>query len=1026
MRSSFLIIIIVFTTAVTKAQQQSYFHFDYITVHDGLPSDNTKKIIQDKQGFIWIGTSEGLSRYDGYHVTTFTYNPAQPHSLVNNFIYDLSEDENGNIWIATAGGWCELLYNTQTFLNEDDFKNFHGKKPDFNVQLIFADHYHHIIMGGGSAGSCILNTKDSSFEQFRLPKQDTISPGPLGFIYQDNEKLVWLVFQNYSCVYDPAKDVLYTPFNNPLAYPLIKWSRPLLRQGNTLWFGIWGSYVYAYDMHARTSKIIGKDTPGIEELTNDVQPQKMIADHAGNLWLLLFEKGVYYMDFKHNNFMVISNKANDNNSIPSQFVRDIMCDRDGNVWIATDEGIARWNNDHENFQLLPYNNYLRPSLIPQSRSNFEIDDVMENDSELWLGAYPVGLLAMKKSEPAVQRHIQIDSGNPASGMNRIINFLMKDKNGDTWISTQAGYAKYNKQCNCLKPFLLKRSDITGNAAYQVMMMMQDEQGVIWIASKKGLGKLNPKTNIVEWISLPAAHANGVPFMIYKITAQNDSVLWLATDGGLFSFNKTTKQFQQYSSVNRGDEWKVFDDCIDALFISDTVMMITSQFNGLIQFNPLNKHFKIYSTNDGLSSNNLRQLYADKYGGLWITTLNGLSRLDLKTKTFSRYDYSNGLKDLVFQNTNTFYPEKEGSVLLLDGAYILRFNPSRFVQQKITQQVTFTSVEKYDKPVFYNTPVNEVSTIHFAYNDRYFTIRFSTLSFESTSRTQYAYRMEGLDNTWHITNTPFVSYSNLSGGSYTLYVKASLDGNTWSREKELSISVSPPFWKTWWFYTACIILISATIFSFYRQRIRQLKHELHLRTKIARDLHDDVGSTLSSISMLSATAQHSLRGKEMRSAEMLIERISSSTQRILDVMDEIIWTINPKNDSLENIMIRIRSFINDIADTQGIKVNMQTDPSLEKIKFSMKLKRNFYLIFKEALNNIANHAQCKKVDISIEKNHRFILLKINDDGSGFNPAKNFEGNGLKNMQQRAHEISGEISIQSEINKGTLLVLIMPIP
>jgi ligand-binding sensor domain-containing protein len=127
MRSQLIIFLLQLFISLTGLAQQPYFQFDRITTQDGLPSDNTKRIIQDRQGFIWIGTSEGLCRYDGYHITTFTYNPAQPHSLVNNFIYDLSEDENGNIWIATAGGWCELLYNTQTFLNAKDFKNFHYK-----------------------------------------------------------------------------------------------------------------------------------------------------------------------------------------------------------------------------------------------------------------------------------------------------------------------------------------------------------------------------------------------------------------------------------------------------------------------------------------------------------------------------------------------------------------------------------------------------------------------------------------------------------------------------------------------------------------------------------------------------------------------------------------------------------------------------------------------------------------------------------------------------------------------------------
>ena len=177
----FLLLILFYNFVTVSAQQRSYFHFDRITTQEGLPSDNTKKIIQDKQGFIWIGTSEGLCRYDGYHVTTFTYNPLHSHiRLVNNFIYDLSEDENGNIWIATAGGWCELLYNTQTFLNANDFKNFHGKKPDFNVEFILGRSLSSYYYGWLYRFMHFEYKRFFFSINFIFPKQHVSSPGRIG------------------------------------------------------------------------------------------------------------------------------------------------------------------------------------------------------------------------------------------------------------------------------------------------------------------------------------------------------------------------------------------------------------------------------------------------------------------------------------------------------------------------------------------------------------------------------------------------------------------------------------------------------------------------------------------------------------------------------------------------------------------------------------------------------------------------------------------------------------------------------
>src|SRR5205085_11838577 len=198
---------------------------------------------------------------------------------------------------------------------------------------------------------------------------------------------------------------------------------------------------------------------------------------------------------------------------------------------------------------------------------------MENDSDVWMSISIAGLIVVSKNNGSPCRHIQIDSGNRASGMNRIINHILKDRNGNIWVATQEGYATCDNKHDCLVPHFLYRHDASGNLFYHVMMMFQGNDGTIWFASKKGLGKLIPPSSDIHWLSLPAANKTGVPFFINKVLPQNDSILWLATEGGLFSFNKKTEAFIRYSSDNLGKAWSAFDDCTDALFISDTVMMI---------------------------------------------------------------------------------------------------------------------------------------------------------------------------------------------------------------------------------------------------------------------------------------------------------------------------------------------------------------------------------------------------------------------------------------------------------------------
>lgn len=270
----------------------------------------------------------------------------------------------------------------------------------------------------------------------------------------------------------------------------------------------------------------------------------------------------------------------------------------------------------------------------------------------------------------------------------------------------------------------------------------------------------------------------------------------------------------------------------------------------------------------------------------------------------------------------------------------------------------------------------------------------------------------------------VNIFNLSGGNYDLTF---VNKNNQNRIK-VSFIIEPVFWEKWWFIPFVFLIISAimgfTFYFFYLIRLRQQLRTQLIRDNIARDLHDEVGSTLSSISMLSTSVKIAMENDQVRSKK-LIESIGTNAQKMLESMDDIVWAINPKDDSFENMMVRMREYAYGITDAKNISVDFKVDSQVSSTKISMQIRRNIYLIFKESINNLVKHSGCTMADITFKINRKVLIMTILDNGNGFDTEKQSNRNGLRNMTQRAKEIGGKFEIKSTIGEGTAVNFELPI-
>ena len=351
-----------------------------------------------------------------------------------------------------------------------------------------------------------------------------------------------------------------------------------------------------------------------------------------------------------------------------------------------------------------------------------------------------------------------------------------------------------------------------------------------------------------------------------------------------------------------------------------------------------------------------------------------------------------------------------------------FNPKDLKDNDFIPPVYITDFSLMNKQVNVNDsnsvlkiPIEFTKEIVLNYKQNILSFTFSALNFIHPEKNKYAYKLEEYNNNWIYTDDTkrFATYTNLDPGTYIFKVKASNNDGLWNETPtELKISITPPFWQTVWFKIFIALLIVGAAYLFYRYRIAQILLLQRIRNKIASDLHDDIGSTLNSISIFSEVAK-----KDSSRRDHALNMIGESSRKIIESMSDIVWTINPENDSFDKIIFRMRSHAHNLLKAKKIDCTFRADESLNELKLKMEIRRNLYLIFKEALNNLVKYSNAARASVLVSHQNKSVTFIIRDDGVGFDSTIEHSGNGLSNMKQRAAEIGAMLLIESAASKGT---------
>lgn len=1014
MKKLFLYLLLCCFSTTIQSQREGYA-FLKISKEDGLglASNVAYTIYQDKQGFIWVGTANGLQRFDGNRFISYGISKAEKNDLP---IADLHQ-------IIPVGKQQLLLnYGSQGkigLFNHASLEYIHipieSKTPipaknSMRLQLDSKENVFLNIYGIG------LFKYDKKVKKF-FPEKEILFPTGWypnqHFAEYKKKNQIWFVCgEKGLAVFDRTTKKLYTKEYNPLSIPLLsekyKWknlTEIYIDKRDRFWIFGWP------DKHVKTVYEYNgtslSDTNGLNSNFQYEELRYFFESKKGSLWMY-GANALYSYNQRLNKFNYYKSEFGSSIGIQYENINDMTEDRDGNIWIASDNGIYMTSDQSSQGNVVNF-------IFSETKGGIEITDILELSSGgYWLSTWGSGLLTLNKELMSYKNDLLEKMPSGLSEADKIhykqIWSLHQRKNGEIWLGCQfSKYMIYDTVTRKMQFHTVK--ELNGST---IRFITENKEGNIWMSSQRG--------DIIKYNGKQFEKVQQIGTIVRKLFFDNEGLLWVTSlNQGLYCFTKDGKKLIHHYTVSDKSNplFQKGGDDIDQL--NDSTIVYAA---GALNFiHKKSKKVTWLTVDEGLPANSVLRIRKDHKGNLWMITRNGLCRYNPINGIITPYEKKDGIV-IANLTTEADFLTKDNNILFAGSNGLIYFSPSAFSNNALPPDVAITDFKLFNHYI----PVDSLQLLpKVALNadQNSFAISFSSLSFLLRDKLTYYYKMEGLDEGWiKADRNNTVNYSFLRPGNYTF--KIYCEDNEGNRSKNISsmqLFIRPPFWRTGWFISSLLTLITLIAYTMHRLRLNKLIEVENIRTRVARDLHDDMGSTLSTINILSSMAKARI-SDSLKTGEYL-NKISDNSQRMMEAMDDIVWSIKPSNDSMQKILARMREFAINVCEAKDIMLEFQSSEEVNDVKLNMEARRDFFLIFKEAVNNAAKYANCSKIKIVASVTGKRLSLLIADDGKGFNVQEADNGNGMGNMRKRADALNGKIQINSVINTGTTIQLDIPV-
>jgi ligand-binding sensor domain-containing protein/two-component sensor histidine kinase len=1017
---------------ITATAQKTPYFIEKITTAEGLSSNKINDIEQDDNGFLWIATSDGLNRFDGTEIKQYFFHEGA-NSIPHNYVYCLRKLKRKCLAIGTQAGLSFYDGNTGTFRNFYHSQN--SKLDEYNNTIIELELDTKGYLWAASL-NCIY-VFDSLFSLkkiFNSPFKET-DAGRKRLRY--TAKMIPLSEGKVLLCLDDGWYISSAEAGavTRLEQSGFKEQLDFIRKYSTY---INGDKFEQYFPSAHVFKIFGKYLLCIKPNQDSLILMDELGHQLGSCFFpfnrypfVLWSQQVEIMDssrlfFLFHNYGLTIIPISWKNGVPaihnpypisfeSTEYNDALCDRQGNWWLATtDEGLQK---------ISPYKQSFTGGILVDDPSGEQIksetNSICRFDHSIWISTYGNGFFRIDQRNLHHEQHLFHNTGDDLWA-NFIWN-LCQVSPDTLWIGTQRGlfwFARSSQKYGRIPAFPGKPAAID---SVPITTQFLDSKGLIWMGLGRGLGLCYFNTLNHRFTYYPA-NSKEYPLRYPISFAENaNGNLWFTNDASnlLVKWNRETNHFQIVSlpSTTKSQISNLYSIYCQ----QDSICWLGSVTGGLIKFNTINNTSTIYGHNKGLANSYIRSIWEDKARRLWLGTQGGLSCFDPRSETFFNYSANDGLP--VKFPTSSFYYDTLDKRLYAGGkGAFFSFDPDSMSTSLPPQETIITALQVNGQPFMFQPG----KPIKFSHQQDDITIHYAAIDLNGGPQTEYAYKLVGEDTGWILADHQRqINFSHLAPGSYKFVVRSQNDqGICCSKEASISFYISPPFTQTIGFYTLIILAIASLFYSLYRFRLRQLLRTEEIRNEISKNLHDEVGSTLTNISLGSLLAQKQLEHTGM--VNPLLERIYQDSQTVSQTMREIVWSINPKIDTLGEALPRMLQYAAELLEAKNIELNAEIDPQIEQLKLSMRQRRDLYLVFKEAVNNLARHSGALRAQIRFELKGHILLMTIQDNGRGFSKSSPFLGNGLNNMKERADLHHWVLTIDSNPGLGTIFSLNVLIP
>lgn len=1006
----------------------------HLTTSDGLPQNTIRFVHQDRRGFFWIGTDGGLARFDGYEFVNFT----KEKGLPRNEVLDILETGDGFFWLATKSGLVKFA-------------------PDGKI-------YPRVIE---SVEAAALADKPA-FVTFPIgnPKAPTVTKllsDSRGTFWIGTEQGLFQMRENNQQIEFARVDLNLPPNDSTYIHQLYEDRR------GAVWIGTNNNLIRIFE--ASTAAL---------RMETDAVFSALLEDRAGHFWVGTQHQGLFLFTVDARGAPQIVKQFARQTDSEVEWIDAIVEAANGNLWIGGINGLAEFTPSSEKLF-----RYTRSSGLGLNRVRSLLTD---RGGDLWLGTGASGVFRVAAdgliSFDTADRISFVRSVGLDANKNLLLTAFVtnteldakgakveRDIGGKIVPAYEWRVGKLDeKGFSWLVPKFPRPINFYGWGNNQ--QSLQTRGGEWWIVTGEGLFRFPP----VEFADLPRTapvqifdQTNGLnPAAVFRIFEDSLGNVWIATSGeqtnGFYRWERRTAKLQAvadftdyniknlinfFAEDSRQNLWFAAGEGFGRLrngkiefftpdekqtfppggimclfFDRENRLWAATRQGGVVRIdNPFAEtlKFHVYTENAGLSSNRTLSVTQDKQGLIYIGTDRDISRLNPATGEFKvlklgrsqlQREYRSAICDadgaLWFGTTEGLVkyvpqPDKPAPLpeILITGVQIE--GAAQTVSAIGASEITLPTLEPQQNQI----RIDYVSLANFA-----------------DENVVYQYKL-AQDSDWSPPNKErFVNFANLSAGKYQVLIRAATTGgNVSEKPAVVTFQILAPFYLRAWFLALAAIISAAAIYFLYRYRVRKLLEIERARTLIATDLHDDIGSNLSKISVLSEIVRMQISSGDAEQ-NRLLDSIARISRESVGSMSDIVWAINPKRDSLAEMIGKMRVHAEESLSPKSIKLNFDAAPVNSKIKVSMQVRRDLYLIFKEAVNNILKHSGATAVSVEFAIDRYELILTISDDGRGFAPSPENGGNGLTNMQTRVAKLKGKFECQSEIGSGTTITVRVP--